>query len=117
MARPSEVVVGAKNGRRCATGHPRPSLQARQRDEFSCELLPSSNPYSPPVNFELSDEQKLIQSTVRDFARAEVAPVAEELDREKRFPYEIVEKLGGPWLIGNPFPSANWGSERREPRR
>ena len=42
------------------------------------------------MDFDLSQEQKLIQSTVRDFARAEIAPVAEELDREHRFPYEIV---------------------------
>ncbi len=61
------------------------------------------------MNFELSDEQKLIQSTVRDFARAEVAPVAEELDREKRFPYEIVEKLGGLGLMGIPFPQEYGG--------
>jgi short-chain 2-methylacyl-CoA dehydrogenase len=61
------------------------------------------------MNFELSDEQKLIQSTVRDFARGEVAPVAEELDREKRFPYEIVEKLGGLGLMGIPFPQEYGG--------
>ena len=61
------------------------------------------------MNFELSDEQKLIQSTVREFARAEVAPVAEELDREKRFPYEIVEKLGGLGLMGIPFPQKYGG--------
>jgi short/branched chain acyl-CoA dehydrogenase len=42
------------------------------------------------LDFELSQEQKLIQRTVRDFARQEIAPVAEELDGEKRFPYEIV---------------------------
>src|SRR5919204_109389 len=37
-------------------------------------------------------------------ARAEIAPVAEELDREKRFPYEIVAKLGELGLMGIPFP-------------
>jgi short-chain 2-methylacyl-CoA dehydrogenase len=56
------------------------------------------------VNFELSDEQRLLRDTVRDFARAEVAPVAEELDRTKSFPYEIVAKLGGLGLMGIPFP-------------
>ena len=61
------------------------------------------------MNFELSDEQKLIQGTVRDFARAEVAPVAEELDREKRFPYEIVAKLGELGLMGIPFPQEYGG--------
>jgi short/branched chain acyl-CoA dehydrogenase len=56
------------------------------------------------VNFELSDEQRLLRDTVRDFARSEVAPVAEELDREKRFPYEIVAKMGELGLMGIPFP-------------
>jgi alkylation response protein AidB-like acyl-CoA dehydrogenase len=56
------------------------------------------------VNFELSDEQRLLRDTVRDFARNEVRPVAEELDREKRFPYEIVAKMGELGLMGIPFP-------------
>src|SRR5918911_3485010 len=56
------------------------------------------------MDFDLSPEQRLIQETVRDFARAEVAPVAEELDREHRFPYEIVAKLGELGLMGIPFP-------------
>ena len=60
------------------------------------------------MNFDLSDEQRDIQRLVRDFADAEVRPVAEELDREKRFPYEIVEKLGGLGLMGMPYPQ-NYG--------
>jgi short-chain 2-methylacyl-CoA dehydrogenase len=56
------------------------------------------------VNFELTDEQRLLRDTVRDFARGEVAPVAEELDREKRFPYEIVAKMGELGFMGIPFP-------------
>jgi alkylation response protein AidB-like acyl-CoA dehydrogenase len=55
------------------------------------------------VDFELSDEQRLLQRTVREFARQEVAPVAEELDREKRFPYELVAKMGELGLMGIPF--------------
>jgi short-chain 2-methylacyl-CoA dehydrogenase len=56
------------------------------------------------LDFELSDEQRLLRSTVREFAQQEVAPVAEELDREARFPYELVSKLGELGLMGIPFP-------------
>jgi alkylation response protein AidB-like acyl-CoA dehydrogenase len=61
------------------------------------------------MDFTLSDEHRLIQNTVRDFARQEVAPVAEQLDREKRFPYEIVAKLGELNLMGIPFPEEYGG--------
>jgi alkylation response protein AidB-like acyl-CoA dehydrogenase len=61
------------------------------------------------MDFELSDEQRLLRGTVRDFARQEVAPVAEELDREKRFPYEIVAKMGELGLMGIPFPQEYGG--------
>jgi short-chain 2-methylacyl-CoA dehydrogenase len=61
------------------------------------------------LDFELSDEQRLLRDTVRDFARGEVAPVAEELDRAKAFPYEIVAKLGELGLMGIPFPEQYGG--------
>jgi len=61
------------------------------------------------VDFELTDEQRLLRNTVRDFARAEVAPVAEELDRTKAFPYEIVAKMGELGLMGIPFPEEYGG--------
>jgi short/branched chain acyl-CoA dehydrogenase len=61
------------------------------------------------VDFNLTDEQKLLRDTVRDFALQEVKPVAEELDRTKSFPYEIVEKLGGLGLMGIPFPQEYGG--------
>ena len=56
------------------------------------------------MDFDLSDDHRLIQRTVRDFATQEVAPAAEELDREKRFPYELVKQLGELNLMGIPFP-------------
>src|SRR3954469_22737719 len=61
------------------------------------------------VDFDLTDEQRSIQRLVRDFADQEVRPVAEELDKEKRFPYEIVEKLGGLGLMGIPYPEEYGG--------
>ena len=56
------------------------------------------------MNLDLTDEQRSIQRLARDFATGEVMPEAEELDREKRFPYEIVAKLGELGLMGVPFP-------------
>jgi short-chain 2-methylacyl-CoA dehydrogenase len=61
------------------------------------------------MDFELSDEKRLLRDTVRDFARNEVAPVAEELDRTKSFPYELVKKMGELGLMGIPFPEEYGG--------
>ncbi len=63
----------------------------------------------PAVDFDLSPEHELIRRTVREFAEGEVAPVAEELDRTKSFPYEIVAKLGELNLMGIPFPEEYGG--------
>jgi alkylation response protein AidB-like acyl-CoA dehydrogenase len=62
------------------------------------------------VNFDLSPDHELIRRTVREFAQGEVAPQAEELDRTKSFPYEIVAKLGSLGLMGIPFPLQYGGS-------
>ena len=62
------------------------------------------------MHFDLTDEQEDIRRLVRDFAQQEVKPVAEELDREKRFPYEIVEKLGELGLMGVPYPEEYGGA-------
>jgi short-chain 2-methylacyl-CoA dehydrogenase len=61
------------------------------------------------MDFDLDDDHALIQRTVRDFARNEVAPVAEELDRTKAFPYDIVRQLGDLGLMGIPFPEEYGG--------
>src|SRR5476649_2433298 len=62
-----------------------------------------------PMDFDLSPEHELIRRTVREFAEGEVAPVAEELDRTKSFPYEIVRQLGALNLMGIPFPEEYGG--------
>src|SRR4051795_9377658 len=54
--------------------------------------------------FDLDDETRLLQATVREFAEGEVAPAAAELDRTKSFPYEIVHKMGELGWMGIPFP-------------
>jgi short-chain 2-methylacyl-CoA dehydrogenase len=61
------------------------------------------------MNLELTDTQRLVRDTVREFARAEIAPVAEELDRESAFPYELVARLGELGLMGIPFPEEYGG--------
>ncbi len=61
------------------------------------------------MDFDLSPHHELIRRTVREFAEGEVAPVAEELDRTKSFPYEIVAKLGELGLMGIPFPQEYGG--------
>ncbi len=61
------------------------------------------------MDFDLSPDHELIRRTVREFAEGEVAPVAEELDRTKSFPYEIVRKLGKLNLMGIPFPEEYGG--------
>ncbi len=62
------------------------------------------------MDFALSPDHELLRRTVRDFAEQEVAPVAEALDREKRFPYEIVAKMGELGWMGIPFPEEVGGA-------
>jgi short/branched chain acyl-CoA dehydrogenase len=62
------------------------------------------------MDFRLSDEHRLLRDTVREFAEREIALVAEELDRTKSFPYEIVERLAELDLMGIPFPAEYGGA-------
>ena len=66
-----------------------------------------SRPTAAEMDFELTDEQRLLRDTVREFARDEVAPVAEELDRTKSFPYELVAQAGRARADGDPVPGAS----------
>ena len=56
------------------------------------------------MNFELSEEQQLIQGMVKEFVACEVAPIAAEIDREHRFPAELLPKMAKLNLMGVPFP-------------
>ena len=58
---------------------------------------------------ELSDEQRALQSTVREFAEAEIAPHAAAWDRNGTFPAQTVRKLGDLGIMGLPFPEQYGG--------
>ncbi len=62
------------------------------------------------MRYDLSEEHELLRRTVREFAEERIAPVAEELDREHRFPYEIVAELAELGLMGIPIPEEHGGS-------
>jgi alkylation response protein AidB-like acyl-CoA dehydrogenase len=62
------------------------------------------------VNFELTKEQKMIRDMVRDFAQAEIAPKASELDRTARFPIETFARMGELGLLGLPIPEEYGGA-------
>jgi short/branched chain acyl-CoA dehydrogenase len=62
------------------------------------------------LNFDLGQEHELVRQTVRDFATQRVAPVAEELDREELFPYDLVAELAELGLMGMTIPEEYGGA-------
>ena len=62
------------------------------------------------MDFELTDEQQLIREAVREFAETEVTPIAAELDRDHRFPSELLPKLAEMNLMGMPYPEKEGGA-------
>ena len=62
------------------------------------------------MDLDLSQEHELLRNTVREFATERVAPVAEELDRESRFPYELVAEMAELGLMGIPIPEEYGGA-------
>jgi butyryl-CoA dehydrogenase len=62
------------------------------------------------VNLELSEEQQLLQKSVREFAEAEVKPLAREIDETGLFPREIIQKAAELGLTGVAIPENYGGS-------
>ncbi|HUK95596.1 MAG TPA: acyl-CoA dehydrogenase family protein [Gaiellaceae bacterium] len=62
------------------------------------------------MNFDLAPEHELVRKTVREFAEERVAPLAAELDREQRFPYDLVAELADLGLMGMPVPEEYGGA-------
>jgi alkylation response protein AidB-like acyl-CoA dehydrogenase len=56
--------------------------------------------FGEQMNFELTEEQLMIQQTAREFAESEIAPSAVKRDIEAKFPTEIVKKLGELGFMG-----------------
>jgi butyryl-CoA dehydrogenase len=63
------------------------------------------------VNFELTEEQNLLQRTVREFAEAEVKPLAKEIDETCQFPRETFRKAAELGLTGVAIPETEGGAE------
>ena len=62
------------------------------------------------MDFELTDEQQLIREAVREFAESEVAPIAAEVDRDHRFPSELVPRMAELNIMGMPYPEKFGGA-------
>ncbi len=61
------------------------------------------------MNFELTEEQKMIRDTVRDFAEREIKPVAQALDEKSEFSYDLTQKMGELGLFGMTLPEKYGG--------
>jgi alkylation response protein AidB-like acyl-CoA dehydrogenase len=62
------------------------------------------------MDFQLTEEQKLIRDTVRDFAQQEIAPRAQEMDEQGEFPWEIIHAMAGLGFLGLPVPEKYGGA-------
>jgi alkylation response protein AidB-like acyl-CoA dehydrogenase len=68
------------------------------------------SPLQRIADFDLSDEQRLVRQTVREFAEKEIAPHVEQYEREERYPSELIQKLVPLGLMGPMIPEAYGGS-------
>ncbi|OPX17580.1 acyl-CoA dehydrogenase [candidate division WOR-3 bacterium 4484_100] len=62
------------------------------------------------MNFDLTNDQKMLQDQVRKFAQTELAPVAPELDKSGEFPWENLKKMAKLGLLGIIVPEEYGGS-------
>ncbi|MCK4948668.1 MAG: acyl-CoA dehydrogenase [Thermoplasmata archaeon] len=62
------------------------------------------------MDFDLSDEQKMLKRTVRDFAEKEIKPTRAEFDEKAEYPIEILRRLGDMGIMGMAIPPEYGGS-------
>src|ERR1700694_3837237 len=72
-------------------------------------IILSREPREINVNLDLTEEQKLLQKAVREFAESEVQPLAKELDETGRFPRETFKKADELGLTGSACAGAGGG--------
>ena len=53
-----------------------------------------------PLSFELSEDQRMIRDSVKDFVERKVAPTVSDRDQSKKFPHEIISELGEMGMLG-----------------
>jgi len=70
--------------------------------------------FETAMNFELTEQQTLLQQTIRDFAQAEITPGASERDEAARFPRELIPKMADLGLFGVMIPE-NYGGAGLDP--
>ena len=80
---------------KASTGHPRGAVRVLR---------------STSMDLDLSPEHTLLRETIRDFMLTEVAPVIDEHERERRFPTEIVRRIGELGWLGIPIPEDEGGA-------
>jgi hypothetical protein len=64
----------------------------------------------PSLNFDLGETVDMLRDAVQDFAQAEIAPLAAEIDRSNEFPNQLWPKLGDMGLLGITVPESYGGS-------
>lgn len=62
------------------------------------------------MQMQFTDEQEMMRKMVRDFAQKEVAPAVEQMEKEDRFPRELIDRMGELGLMGIPIPESYGGS-------
>ena len=62
------------------------------------------------MDFRLTEDDEMIRATVRDFARKEIVPIADELDQNEEYPFEILKKLAALGITGLTIPEEYGGS-------
>lgn len=63
------------------------------------------------MNFDFTEEQKMIKQSIKEFVENEVEPIAEEIDRNHRFPRETIKKLGKYGFLAIPYAKEYGGAE------